>query len=242
MTSENEKLPRSRAEAKAIGSKHYFTGKPCINGHLERRVTKYGTCMECSRQRSRQFKAKHPEKKKAWDRRYAGQNKDKIAANMQRWLERNPDGRKAWRDRNPDYSTNWKRANPDKVKATTKRMYERSRDDPKYKLSAAMRAGVSKGIKKGSKSARKTFELLGYSLDDLMAHLEKKFTKGMSWENYGKWHIDHVIPLSAHNYETPENMDFKRAWALNNLQPLWAKENISKHARLDSTFQPSLPF
>jgi 5-methylcytosine-specific restriction endonuclease McrA len=62
----------------------------------------------------------------------------------------------------------------------------------------------------------------------------------MSFDNYGEWHVDHKIPLSAHNYETPDDEDFKRAWALKNLQPMWGPENISKGAKLDKEFQPSL--
>ena len=73
-----------------------------------------------------------------------------------------------------------------------------------------------------------------------MAHLEVRFQPGMSWDNYGEWHIDHIVPLAAFNYETPDDLDFGRAWALENLQPLWAKENIRKWCRLERPFQPSL--
>jgi hypothetical protein len=62
----------------------------------------------------------------------------------------------------------------------------------------------------------------------------------MSWENYGEWQIDHIIPLAAFNYETPFDMDFQRAWSLSNLQPLWALENMSKGDKLSKPFQPSL--
>ena len=62
----------------------------------------------------------------------------------------------------------------------------------------------------------------------------------MIWGNYGDWHIDHKIPISAFNFTKPEHEDFKRCWALSNLQPLWAKDNISKNAKLEKHFQPSL--
>ncbi len=85
-------------------------------------------------------------------------------------------------------------------------------------------------------------ELLDFSIEELRAHLEKLFLPGMNWSNHSRngWHIDHIIPLAAHNYETPDDIDFKRAWALSNLRPLWAKENISKGAKLSTPFQPSL--
>ena len=62
----------------------------------------------------------------------------------------------------------------------------------------------------------------------------------MDWGNQGEWHIDHIVPVSAFNFDSPEHMDFKRCWALSNLQPLWGRDNISKHAKLDGEFQPSL--
>jgi hypothetical protein len=196
--------------------------------------------MECSRIRTRNFNLRHPEKKKEWDRLYGAANKEKIAENMQRWLEKNPDGRKKWREANPDYDREWKAANPDKVRLYSRISYERLRQKPSGRLAASIRAGIVKGIKKGSKSSRKTFDILGYTLEELMRHIEKQFLPDMTWENYGDWHIDHKVPLSVHNYETPDDLDFKLAWALKNLKPLWAFDNISKHAKLTAPFQPSL--
>jgi hypothetical protein len=82
--------------------------------------------------------------------------------------------------------------------------------------------------------------LVGYTIKDLMKHLERKFKLGMTWENYGKWHIDHIMPKSVFKYESPDDIDFKRCWSLNNLQPLWSWENESKGAKIKDGFQPSL--
>ena len=62
----------------------------------------------------------------------------------------------------------------------------------------------------------------------------------MTWDNYGKWHIDHIVPISVFNYTKTEHEDFKRCWALGNLRPLWAFDNISKGAKLEKHFQPYL--
>jgi hypothetical protein len=56
----------------------------------------------------------------------------------------------------------------------------------------------------------------------------------------GKIHIDHIIPISVHNFEFPTDIDFKKCWALANLQPMWAMENIIKSNKLSNPFQPSL--
>lgn len=83
-------------------------------------------------------------------------------------------------------------------------------------------------------------EKIGYSIEALKRHLEKQFLPGMTWENYGKWHIDHIIPKAAFNIESVNDIDFKRCWALKNLRPLWAHDNCSKRDTLEKPFQPSL--
>jgi len=83
---------------------------------------------------------------------------------------------------------------------------------------------------------------VGYTLEDLKFRLEKQFAENMTWNNYGKkgWEIDHKIPIAAFNFETPTDTDFKKCWALKNLQPLWSAENIRKQDKVDRPHQPSL--
>ena len=77
----------------------------------------------------------------------------------------------------------------------------------------------------------KTFTLLGFSVSELISHLEKQFTPGMCWANYGKWEIDHRIPLAWFEITGLQDEQFKQAWSLQNLRPLWALENQQKGAR-----------
>ena len=71
--------------------------------------------------------------------------------------------------------------------------------------------------------------LVGYKKTDLIKHLEGKFDEKMSWNNYGRyWHLDHIKPKSLFKYETAENPEFKKCWALENLQPLEKIANIKK--------------
>ncbi|EKS29291.1 Uncharacterised protein [Afipia felis] len=104
-----------------------------------------------------------------------------------------------------------------------------------------MSGGVYKSLKE-MKAGRSWEVLVGYNLSELMRHLEKLFLPGMTWDNYGRggWHIDHKIPKVVFNYTSPEHEDFKRCWALSNLQPLWEQDNISKNAKLAKQFQPTL--
>jgi hypothetical protein len=75
------------------------------------------------------------------------------------------------------------------------------------------------------------FNILGYSVKDLQASIESKFLPSMTWENMGKWHIDHITPESWFHYSSIHDENFKKCWSLDNLQPLWAYNNRSKGNR-----------
>ena len=64
-----------------------------------------------------------------------------------------------------------------------------------------------------------------------MTHLERQFLPGMTWGNRGEWHIDHIVPLASFTFTSPDDPEFRAAWALTNLRPLWAKDNIRKSAK-----------
>lgn len=81
----------------------------------------------------------------------------------------------------------------------------------------------------GYQKTTKTFLILGAEYDVVKRHLEQKFEKGMTWDNHGDWHIDHIIPMSSAINE-------QEIFKLNhytNLQPLWAKENLQKGSKLN---------
>ena len=80
-------------------------------------------------------------------------------------------------------------------------------------------------------SGRHWEDLVGYNLDKLIQRLEVNFKPGMSWDNYGEWHIDHKKPQSLFKFKSSEDKGFKHCWMLCNLQPLWAKENLVKNNR-----------
>lgn len=75
--------------------------------------------------------------------------------------------------------------------------------------------------------------LCGYSFAELKRHIERQFTKGMTWENHGRrgWHIDHILPVSSFDIREPGDEAFRQCWALSNLRPLWGDENIRKQAK-----------
>jgi len=204
--------------------------------------------------KQKEWRNKNPEKVKWYKQEWDSKNPEKVKSKYMNFLTKNPtyerdrsrERRKAETPEDKKVHSvrmaQWRSLNPDKNKATAKRSSEKRLSTPRGKMDAAIRNGINATIRKGSKAGRRTFEILGYTVEELTDHLESQFKPGMTWENHGRygWHIDHIIPLAAFNYETPYDLDFKRAWALGNLQPMWAEDNIRKHAKLDEPFQPSL--
>ena len=94
-----------------------------------------------------------------------------------------------------------------------------------HRISKNLRTRIWEVLKRNVKSGS-TIDLMGCKPSDLMRHLETKFQIGMIWENYGSWHIDHIIPCSYFDLTNPEEQ--AKCFHYTNLQPLWAKENLSK--------------
>jgi endogenous inhibitor of DNA gyrase (YacG/DUF329 family) len=121
----------------------------------------------------------------------------------------------------------YKKANREMYNKTSRRRYAES---PKVKLESSIRSLIIRSIK--DKRRRSWESIVGYNIYELMAHIEKQFKVGMSWQNYGEWQIDHILPRSYFKYSSCEDEQFKRCWALSNLQPLWRADNIRKRDKI----------
>jgi len=142
----------------------------------------------------------------------------------------------------------YREANKEEIKQKKKESYEKNKEeinkknwqykkkriaeDPLFKLLEGLRTRIRIAIKsQAGEKAEKTMELLGCSVQYVRDHLESQFTEGMTWENYGEWHIDHIRPCASFNLEDPEEQ--KKCFHWTNLQPLWAADNFAKSDRLD---------
>lgn len=174
--------------------------------------------------------------------------------NRERAIKTNREWRKNNKEKHKIATKKWREKNKEKVKETRRNWIENNRKKTR-EYSAKKRLKVSKRISnsisssillsiKKNKSGMSWEKLVNFSFEEFKKRFEKLFADGMSWDNYGRngWHVDHIIPISAFNFEKPEDDDFKRCWALSNLQPMWAKENISKGNKLKKPFQPRLIF
>ena len=148
----------------------------------------------------------YKERRKIYEKIYREENVDRIKSYSKEWRENNKEKNKKKKheyylnnkEKIKEYKSEWEKDNPH-IRPWRRILY-RTLD----------RFGKSKS---GS-----TMDNLGYSADDLKTHLESLFTDGMSWDNYGEWHIDHIKPLSSFDRNTPPSI----VNSLSNLQPLWA--------------------
>lgn len=103
--------------------------------------------------------------------------------------------------------------------------------DPGFRLNRRMSSAIARTLKTG-KGGKSWQSLVPYTLDRLHKHIERQFLPGMSWENMGEWHIDHIVPLSSFLFESEGDPEFQAAWAITNLRPLWGKDNLVKSSKV----------
>lgn len=121
----------------------------------------------------------------------------------------------------------WRARNPETARAKSRESRRKWRQSGKVRLHQSV-SGQIRNALHGAKDGRSWEALVGYSRQELVAHLEKQFGPGMSWDNYGRWHIDHIQPAGGFSYSDPADAEFRACWSLSNLRPLWAAANLSK--------------
>lgn len=146
----------------------------------------------------------------------------------ERWLRRNREWHQANKAAKRASVNEWRAKNPDVLAAQNRKAY--LKNPFRHRISMFVAASLRKvGAQKQGRGFEK---ILGYSVADLKRHLERQFTPGMAWDNYGKvWEVDHILPLSGFTYSSADDPDFRAAWSLTNLRPLSCAENRSKGAR-----------
>jgi hypothetical protein len=102
---------------------------------------------------------------------------------------------------------------------------KKSKESPSFRLEKNLRIRIWHALN-GKVKSKRTKELLGCNVDELKIHLENKFSEGMTWDNYGKWHVDHIKPCSLFDLTVPEEQLL--CFNYTNLQPLWSYDNQSK--------------
>lgn len=159
------------------------------------------------RARQARYRAKYPERGRIRSAKYNEANRELINAKSRE---------RSRTEKRRAYIREW-----ESRKAAT---------DPAFVLNRRMKQAIRVALQ-GGKCGRSWESLVGYTVDDLRAHLERQFTKGMTWENMGEWHVDHIVPKASFNYARVDDPDFRACWGLLNLRPMWGVENMSKGAK-----------
>lgn len=193
-------------------------------------------CKDCCKEAKKQDYKQNPEAMKLRSRLYHHRNKKKIAAKHKKWVDRN---KEYIRSKMREYYLIHK----DELRVKNKKRSEIYDNLPQRKFHKKISRLVLHSLK-GNKRCKSWEVMLGYNANQLKNHLLKTIPEGYSWEDYmfGRLHLDHVIPVSAFNFNKATDIDFSKCWALKNLQLLPAKENIAKGNKINQPFQPSLAF
>lgn len=180
---------------------------------------------------AKRTREKHREeiKKKRHERYWA--NPEHARLETRKWAEKN---KGKIQKKNKKYCQTHKKERREKQRSLKYRIWRRKnqnlrrKTDPKFHLNGVMGVVIGDNLR-GRKAGRKWEILVGYTVEELMRHLENQFDKMMNWNNYGPyWVIDHIKPKSLFHFTSAEDPEFKKCWALENLQPLEKRANMAK--------------
>lgn len=145
-----------------------------------------------------------------------------YAKNRVRLLEQKSIYAAEHKQQKAEYDKQYRQRNKKRIRAYQS---EWNKQSIKHKIVRNLRRRVHRALK-GETKSESTLSLLGCSINYLKEYLESKFQQGMTWDNYGEWHIDHIKPCSAFDLSDPVQQ--KECFAYTNLQPLWAIDNLKK--------------
>jgi hypothetical protein len=174
-------------------------------------------CRECSKNRGKLYCIKNETKIKNYQKEYYKNNTDNILERVRSYRVENIDNIR-------EYDCKRREGRKDYL---NKYFKKRRQIDVLFKLSSNLRNRTRKFLKNKSKSTK---EIIGIDLNELKSYLESLFVDGMTWDNYGYWHIDHIIPLSSAKNEE----ELIKLCHYTNLQPLYAKDNIIKSNKINN--------
>ena len=219
-------------------------------------------CKKCNNKKSKEWADDNRERVCKNSKRWASLNPEKCRKNSKKYREANKEKcnerNKEWRKKNPEKvkesNKKWAKENVEKKKRNRKEWINKNRErvretrrkykkrkfctDPVYKLKENISSAINSRLRLrlSSKKGKSTFTFLPYTVDELKQHLENLFEPWMNWSNWGmgkgKWNIDHKIPDSSFDYKNVEDEEFQKCWALSNLRPLDAIENMEKGNKL----------
>jgi hypothetical protein len=202
----------------------------------------YRDNLDRAKEAGRIWRTKNHDKKLARDNAWREKNQEKVREYRRAWKIRHPEKarswdishsekrrgyRRKWELAHPEKSGAWKKSHPKELQIRNKKYYANKPE------AIIIRNIVYRMFKRIScKKTSHSYQYVGCTPGFLRNHIESLFKPGMTWENKGEWHIDHIIPLSLFPLKDDLSLMFI-ASHYTNLQPMWGKENLSKHNSFD---------
>jgi 5-methylcytosine-specific restriction endonuclease McrA len=196
----------------------------------------------------KQYYQTHKKELSAYIKEYTKNNSEKLKIYKKNWSKQyfqdHKEMIKQHRNENRELINIYNHRYREKPKSKEIRnKYDRDKrkTDLKFNLNCRMVTAIKFSLKE-NKNGRHWESLVGYTLEELMKHLKRTISNSYCWQDFleGKLHIDHIIPISAFNFNNSNHIDFKKCWSLDNLQLLPAKDNLIKGNKLFRPFQPAL--
>jgi len=204
----------------------------CKNLCETKSKSRYFVCKVCRRESRKREYIKHKEKIRQRVKEWELQNKAHIVKYRKEYLKKNrkklsryKHGWYAEKMQDSTYRKDRKAYRLSHRKEHNRYNHDRMKNDMEYRLTCNLRKRMCKLIRKEWRGGSAVKDL-GCSVKEFKKYIEKQFGEGMSWNNYGEWHIDHILPLKS--FDLSDREQFKKAAHYTNLQPLWAEDNIRK--------------
>ena len=178
-------------------------------------------CMDCRNKKNRAYREKNKEKVKEARKRYYESNKEHILEQKKVYAD-------SHKEQKAEYDKKYRQENKEKLRIQKR---EWAKHSIEHKIRCNLRRRIAHALKGESKSAH-TMELIGCSIEFLKEYVSKMFLDGMSWDNYGQWHLDHIRPCSSFDLSDP--IQQRECFNYKNLQPLWANDNLKKAYKYES--------
>jgi len=203
--------------------------------------------IEAQRARLRENTRRYRERQKALGIKPAGRTPEQKVQNRKAMSLRRAAARVAgirlpsetWFSRNSERhrtnGRNWRAENLERARELTRANQADRRATPWGTINNRIWPILHRSVRLGSSRPSKYTVATGYLWRDLRRHLERRFRRGMTWENWGDvWELDHITPLSNFKYVSLDDPLFREAWALSNLRPLWTEANQRKGCKIPS--------
>jgi hypothetical protein len=212
----------ARKNAKALGLKRYFTGRPCRNGnHIAERLVSTGHCLRCTSLRVARLRKHDPsyrQRASIYRRARAIRKRNDIRAKQRAYYLANRE----------TICTNARNYNKNNRQIINSRKRRRKANDLQFRLSLTLRERMRVAVKKKSKTGHAVRDL-GCSIPQFIEYIRAKFTSEMNWQNWGTvWELDHQRPLSS--FDLTDRSQYLMAAHFTNMQPLSIPEHRAKTA------------